>query len=167
MSNVKSSSFSSTPKKVPETASWDTIRTPESVPPTRRKEAVSTPSSASVNSKAHSSEAVSTPSSASVNSKAHSSDNSKMDILLNDGISGGSSVVDVGLSEEQKEQLRFSQVGRKNDYVHMEMTNGRKVNVLQGLELHTRVFNAEEQKKIVECVYNLQRMGQKGMLKGN
>ena len=149
MSNVKSSSFSSTPKKVPETASWDTIRTPEPVPPPRRKEAVSTPSSASVNS------------------KAHSSDNSKMDILLNDGISGSSSVVDVGLSEEQKEQLRFSQVGRKSDYVHMEMTNGRKVNVLQGLELHTRVFNAEEQKKIVECVYNLQRMGQKGMLKGN
>lgn len=40
------------------------------------------------------------------------------------------------------------------------------MNVLKGLELYTKVFNADEQKKIVECVYNLQRMAQKGLLRG-
>ncbi|OMO75349.1 Oxoglutarate/iron-dependent dioxygenase [Corchorus capsularis] len=87
------------------------------------------------------------------------------DILLNDGFGGTSSAIDNGLSEEQKEQIRFSQVGRKKDFVHMENINGRGTNVLKGLELHTQVFNAEEQKKIVECVYDLQRMGQKGQLR--
>ncbi|KAI3729066.1 hypothetical protein L6452_17713 [Arctium lappa] len=45
------------------------------------------------------------------------------------------------------------------------MVNGKNVNVLQGLELHTRVFNAEEQKKIVESVYEFQLMGQRGRLR--
>lgn len=44
---------------------------------------------------------------------------SNSDILLNDGLGGTSSVIDNGLSEEQKEQIRFSQVGRKKDFVHM------------------------------------------------
>ncbi|XP_022748612.1 RNA demethylase ALKBH5-like [Durio zibethinus] len=87
------------------------------------------------------------------------------DILLNDGLGGTSFVTDNGLSEEQKEQIRFLQVGRKKDFVHMEKINGKSTNVLKGLELHTEVFNAEERKKIVECVYNLQRMGQKGQLR--
>lgn len=89
---------------------------------------------------------------------------SNSDILLNDGLGGTSSVIDNGLSEEQKEQIRFSQVGRKKDFVHMEKIDGKSTNVLKGLELHTKVFNSEEQKNIVECVYNLQRMGQKGQL---
>lgn len=87
------------------------------------------------------------------------------DILLNDGLSRVPSVVDNGLLEEQKENVRFAQVGRKKNFVHMERINGRQTNVLQGIELHTQVFNVEEQKKIVECVYNLQRMGQKGQLR--
>ncbi|XVF45761.1 hypothetical protein PTKIN_Ptkin02bG0232100 [Pterospermum kingtungense] len=87
------------------------------------------------------------------------------DICLNDGLSGTSSVIDNGLSEEQKEQIRFSHVGRKKDFVHVEKIDGKSTNVLKGLELYTKVFNAEEQKKIVECVYNLQRMGQKGQLR--
>ncbi|TYG74772.1 hypothetical protein ES288_D04G209100v1 [Gossypium darwinii] len=88
------------------------------------------------------------------------------DILLNDGLGGsGSTSSDNGLSEEQKEHIRFSQVVRKKDFVHMEKINGKSMNVLKGLELHTKVFNAEEQKKIIECVYNLQRMGQKGQLR--
>lgn len=91
---------------------------------------------------------------------------SNSDILLNDGLGGTSSVIDNGLSEEQKEQIRFSQVGRKKDFVHMEKIDGKSTNVLKGLELHTKVFNSEEQKNIVECVYNLQRMGQKGQLSG-
>ncbi|XP_044488097.1 RNA demethylase ALKBH9B-like [Mangifera indica] len=89
---------------------------------------------------------------------------SDSEILLNDGLSGDS-LVDYGLSEEQKERIRFSQVGGKKNFVHMERINGRITNVIRGLELHTRVFNVEEQKKIVRCVHNLQRMGQKGQLR--
>lgn len=98
-----------------------------------------------------------------VNSKQHSVKHSDSEILLNDGLSGGSSN---GLPEEQKERMRFSQVGRKKDFVHIERIEGKETNVLRGLELYTEVFNTEEQKKIVECVYNLQRMGQKGLLRG-
>lgn len=149
LSNVKteSSSFSSPTKNGSETSSWGPIRTPESVSSVGRKEAVSSSSPVSVSS------------------KPHLSDYSKVEILLNDGLGGNSSVIDTGLSEEEKEQIRLSQIGRKKDFVHIERIDGRTMNVIQGLELHTRVFNSEEQKKIVECVYNLQRMGQKGMLR--
>ncbi|GMQ01819.1 hypothetical protein CsSME_00048315 [Camellia sinensis var. sinensis] len=77
-------------------------------------------------------------------------------ISLNDGL---------GVMEEQKERTRFAQIGRKKDYVHIERIDGKATNVLQGLELHTQVFNTEEQKKIVDRVYNLQRMGQNGQLR--
>ncbi|KAI3715719.1 hypothetical protein L6452_22705 [Arctium lappa] len=92
---------------------------------------------------------------ASVDSKnSTSSTESKSGRFLDDGIPGLSSV----------EELGFANVGRKN-FVHIERVNGKNVNVLQGLELHTRVFNAEEQKKIVESVYEFQRMGQRGRLR--
>ncbi|GAV61162.1 2OG-FeII_Oxy_2 domain-containing protein [Cephalotus follicularis] len=102
---------------------------------------------------------------ASVNSKQKSFTHLDPEIKLNDGLTEVSSVADNRLSEDQKERIRFSQVGREKDFVYMEMINGKTTNVLKGLELHTRVFNAEEQKNIVECVYNLQRMGQKGHLR--
>lgn len=84
----------------------------------------------------------------------------------NDGLGGVSSTADNGLSEEQKELIRFLKFGRKNDFVHIERIDGKAINVLRGLELHTKVFNTEEQKEIVESVYKLQRMGQKGQLRG-
>ncbi|GLT96932.1 hypothetical protein SLE2022_145230 [Rubroshorea leprosula] len=90
---------------------------------------------------------------------------SASEIMLNDGLSEVSSVTGNGLSEEQKEQVRLSEVGRKKDFVHMERIQGKNINVVQGLELHTGVFNAEEQKKIVECIYDLQRMGRKQQLR--
>ncbi|XP_071716283.1 RNA demethylase ALKBH9B-like [Rutidosis leptorrhynchoides] len=74
-------------------------------------------------------------------------------------------VEDEVLSEEQKEKLGFANVGRKTNFVHYEKVNGKNVNVVQGLELHTRVFSADEQKKIVESVYEFQRLGQKGRLR--
>ncbi|KAH9751699.1 hypothetical protein WN944_006393 [Citrus x changshan-huyou] len=83
----------------------------------------------------------------------------------NDGLGGVSSTADNGLSEEQKELIRFLKFGRKNDFVHIERIDGKAINVLRGLELHTKVFNTEEQKEIVESVYKLQRMGQKGQLR--
>ncbi|KAK9286565.1 hypothetical protein L1049_014964 [Liquidambar formosana] len=99
------------------------------------------------------------------NGKRRSFNGSGSGILLNDGISGVSSFNDDELLDEQNEGVRFSQVGRKKDYVHIERIGGKAMNVLKGLELHTRVFNVEEQRKIVECVYSLQRMGQKGQLR--
>lgn len=75
------------------------------------------------------------------------------------------SVGDESSSEEHKEKLSFTNVGRKTNFVHYEKVNGKNVNVVQGLELHTRVFNADEQNKIVESVYEFQRMGQKGRLR--
>lgn len=93
---------------------------------------------------------------ASVDSKPlTSSTESKSGRVLDDGICGLSSM----------EELGFANVGRKKNFVHIERVNGKNVNVLQGLELHTRVFNAEEQKKIVESVYEFQRMGQRGRLR--
>ncbi|KVH93484.1 Oxoglutarate/iron-dependent dioxygenase [Cynara cardunculus var. scolymus] len=90
---------------------------------------------------------------ASVDSKnSASSTESKSGRLFDEGICGLSSVEDLG----------FANVGRKNNFVHIERINEKNVNVLQGLELHTRVFNAEEQKKIVKSVYEFQRMGQRG-----
>ncbi|XP_043723399.1 RNA demethylase ALKBH9B-like [Telopea speciosissima] len=59
----------------------------------------------------------------------------------------------------------MSRVSRKKDFVQTESINGRPVNIIRGLELHTRVFNELEQKKIVDYVYKLQRLGQGGQLK--
>ncbi|RZC44669.1 hypothetical protein C5167_037608 [Papaver somniferum] len=67
--------------------------------------------------------------------------------------------------DESDEQVRLSQVGRKKDYTHFERVDGKQINVLRGLELHTKVFSAEEQKKIVDYVYKLQKMGQAGKLR--
>ncbi|KAK4551486.1 hypothetical protein RGQ29_032349 [Quercus rubra] len=67
--------------------------------------------------------------------------------------------------EEQNEHIRASQVVREEEFVYFERINGKPTNVLQGLELHTGVFNAQEQRKIVECVYDLQTMGQRGQLR--
>lgn len=76
-------------------------------------------------------------------------------------------VDDEVVSQEQKEKLGLANVGRKTNFVHYEKVNSKNVNVVQGLELHTRVFSADEQKKIVESVYEFQRLGQKGRLRGS
>ncbi|XP_076887692.1 RNA demethylase ALKBH9B-like [Bidens hawaiensis] len=99
------------------------------------------------------------------NKRVTSSGLSKSGALFDDGKHEYSSVEYEAQSEDQKEMLRFMNVGRKTDFTHFEKVNGRNVNVVQGLELHTQVFNAEEQKKIVESVYEFQRLGQKGRLR--
>ncbi|XP_047173329.1 RNA demethylase ALKBH9B-like [Vigna umbellata] len=88
---------------------------------------------------------------------------SDFEILLNDGICEGSSFKN-GLSDERKERIRYSLVCRK-DFTFVERINRRHINVLQGLELHTEVFNELEQRKIVEWIYRLQWRGQQGKLK--
>ncbi|KAK4274518.1 hypothetical protein QN277_017725 [Acacia crassicarpa] len=69
------------------------------------------------------------------------------------------------LSWEQREYLRFMNVRRKKDYMCFERVNGKLVNILEGLELHTGIFSAAEQKRIVNYVASLQEMGKKGELK--
>ena len=39
------------------------------------------------------------------------------------------------------EYSRFIQVKRKKDFVCIEKINGKPIHILEGLELHTRVFN--------------------------
>lgn len=70
------------------------------------------------------------------------------------------------LSRDQREYLRFMNVRRKKDFICLERIDGKFKNILQGLELHTGVFSAVEQKRIVDCVYELEEKGKKGELKG-
>lgn len=70
------------------------------------------------------------------------------------------------LSREQRERIRFTNVKRKKDFICLERVNGKFVNILDGLELHSGVFSAVEQKKIVDFVYELQEKGKNGKLKG-
>ncbi|KAJ9172682.1 hypothetical protein P3X46_015895 [Hevea brasiliensis] len=69
------------------------------------------------------------------------------------------------LSREQREYIRFTSVKRKKDFICLERVKGKIVNILDGLELHTRVFSAVEQTRIVNYVHELQELGIKGELK--
>lgn len=71
------------------------------------------------------------------------------------------------LSREQREHIRFMNVGRKKDFICLERFKGKLVNILEGLELHTCIFSAAEQTRIVDHVYALQEMGKRGELRGN
>ncbi|KAJ4964539.1 hypothetical protein NE237_016388 [Protea cynaroides] len=59
----------------------------------------------------------------------------------------------------------MSRVRRKKDFEYFEMIDGSSINIVKGLELHTGVFNELEQKKIVDYVFELQRLGQEGHLR--
>ncbi|CAN6172373.1 unnamed protein product [Urochloa humidicola] len=70
----------------------------------------------------------------------------------------------VQLTREQREQRRFKNVVRNKDFICLERVHGRLVNILAGLELHSNVFSSAEQRRIVECVYDLQERGRRGEL---
>ncbi|WOK92936.1 hypothetical protein Cni_G01628 [Canna indica] len=72
---------------------------------------------------------------------------------------GGSTKRETGLSREQREEIRFKNIGRKKDFICLERIKGKIVNILDGLELHTGVFSTAEQKRIVDYVYELQEKG--------
>ncbi|OMO57057.1 Oxoglutarate/iron-dependent dioxygenase [Corchorus capsularis] len=69
------------------------------------------------------------------------------------------------LPRDQREYIRFMNVKRKKDFICFERVRGRLVNIVEGLELHTGIFSAAEQKRIVDHIYELQEMGEKGKLK--
>lgn len=71
------------------------------------------------------------------------------------------------LSREQREDLRLKNVKRKKDFICLERFKGKLVNVVDGLELHTGVFSAVEQKRIVDKVYELEEKGRRGELRGS
>ncbi|CAI9276464.1 unnamed protein product [Lactuca saligna] len=70
-----------------------------------------------------------------------------------------------GLSREQRERIRFTNVKRKKDFICLERVNGKIVNILDGLELHCGVFSSVEQNRIVDFVYELQEKGKNKKLK--
>lgn len=70
------------------------------------------------------------------------------------------------MSREERERYRFMNVKKMKVFSCFEKVRGRSVNILEGLELHTGVFSAVEQKKIVDFVYELQEKGRKGELRG-
>ncbi|XP_059294513.1 RNA demethylase ALKBH9B-like [Lycium ferocissimum] len=69
------------------------------------------------------------------------------------------------LSREHREHIRFCNVKRKKDFICLERVNGKIVNALDGLELHTGVFSTAEQNRIVKFVEKLEEMGKCGQLK--
>ncbi|KAF5745507.1 2-oxoglutarate and Fe(II)-dependent oxygenase superfamily protein isoform 1 [Tripterygium wilfordii] len=73
--------------------------------------------------------------------------------------------LDLELDGEKEDYIRFMNVKRKKDYFCYERSKGKTLNVLEGLELHSGVFSAAEQKIIVEEVYALEEKGHRGELK--
>ncbi|XVE87420.1 hypothetical protein DITRI_Ditri18aG0116000 [Diplodiscus trichospermus] len=69
------------------------------------------------------------------------------------------------LSRDQREYIRFMNVKRKKNFKCLERVKGKIINILDGLELHTGIFSAAEQKRIVDYVYVLEEMGKKGEFK--
>ncbi|XP_070052278.1 RNA demethylase ALKBH9B-like [Nicotiana tomentosiformis] len=69
------------------------------------------------------------------------------------------------LSREQREHIQFCNVKSKKDFICLERVNGKVVNVLDGVELHTGVFSMAEQNRIVKFVEKLEEMGKNGQLK--
>ncbi|KAK9713246.1 hypothetical protein RND81_06G014400 [Saponaria officinalis] len=84
---------------------------------------------------------------------------------LLDGESSEPTRKKIELSREQREFLRLRNVRRKKDFICLQRVNGKLTNILQGLELHTGVFSAVEQKRIVDHVYELAEKGRNGELK--
>ncbi|KAI0497988.1 hypothetical protein KFK09_021229 [Dendrobium nobile] len=80
------------------------------------------------------------------------------------GPAGGSGRGGGILLDEDDKAVRFANV-RKNDFKHLERVKGRLINILDGLELHTGVFSAAEQGRIVDCVNDFQEKGRKGQLR--
>lgn len=67
---------------------------------------------------------------------------------------------------EDRERSRCRMVRRKKDFAHFEHVHGKLLNILRGLELHTGVFDEDEQTRIVDYVHNLQLLGQQRKLRG-
>lgn len=71
------------------------------------------------------------------------------------------------LTRSAQEAIRMKGVVRKKDFECIErMRGGRLTNVVEGLELHSKVFNNIEQQKLVDMVGHYQELGRQGKLRG-
>jgi hypothetical protein len=103
------------------------------------------------------------------NNNNKNNNNNNVGVVLGNNNIGENRVVvsdKATLPREQREYIRFMNVRRKKDFICFERVNGKLVNILEGLELHTGIFSAAEQKRIVDYVATLQEKGRKGELKG-
>ncbi|WJX16148.1 RNA demethylase alkbh9b [Trifolium repens] len=102
------------------------------------------------------------------NNNNKNNNNNNVGVVLGNNNIGENRVVvsdKATLPREQREYIRFMNVRRKKDFICFERVNGKLVNILEGLELHTGIFSAAEQKRIVDYVATLQEKGRKGELK--
>ncbi|KAK2398875.1 2-oxoglutarate (2OG) and Fe(II)-dependent oxygenase superfamily protein [Trifolium repens] len=102
------------------------------------------------------------------NNNNKNNNNNNVGVVLGNNNIGENRVVvsdKATLPREQREYIRFMNVRRKKDFICFERVNGKLVNILEGLELHTGIFSAAEQKRIVDYVATLQDKGRKGELK--
>ncbi|KAL3829408.1 hypothetical protein ACJIZ3_018210 [Penstemon smallii] len=88
-----------------------------------------------------------------------------MNDSLGEGTSPNIAKPNLALLRGQREYIQFRSVKRQKDFICLERVNGKFTNILDGLELHTGVFSAAEQKRIVRYVEQLQEMGRNGKLK--
>ncbi|XP_020582885.1 uncharacterized protein LOC110026331 [Phalaenopsis equestris] len=58
---------------------------------------------------------------------------------------------------------RMSRV-RKQEFEFYEEIRGKSVNILEGLELHTGVFSERDERRILDCVFDLRDRGRAGLL---
>lgn len=65
------------------------------------------------------------------------------------------------VDRDDDQRKRFSRV-----FEHLDDVKGKRINILDGLELHTDVFNPMEQAIITDFVFRMQRLGQQKQLKG-
>lgn len=68
-------------------------------------------------------------------------------------------------ASDNRENARILEVGRKKDFCLFERVNGQNVDILEGLELHTNVFDRGEQKELIDFVYELQELGRNQKLR--
>jgi len=96
---------------------------------------------------------------------ASSIKNTKSEKPIGNPLHVGKSGQETDFDKLDDEWTRLSLVKRKKDFRFMENIKGRAINVLQGLELHTGIFNQTEQERIVNLVYSFQKLGREGRLR--
>lgn len=67
----------------------------------------------------------------------------------------------LSVDKEDNKEKRLCRV-----FEHLDNVKGKRVNILEELELHTDVFNPTEQAIITDFVFGMQRLGQQKQLKG-
>ncbi|XP_020571363.1 uncharacterized protein LOC110018403 [Phalaenopsis equestris] len=62
-------------------------------------------------------------------------------------------------------ELKKMQRVRRREFEHYVEIQGKYVNILEGLELHTRILSESDERKILDCVFDLRDKGRVGLLR--